>query len=127
MTFFAGASEPVWLMAKIAQLAGNMPKAARRLGARVSKLRTVLDYVQANPRRIGFERETAIEAGFAPPEPIEIFPSLVFPADPLIPGLVQPTMSLLASRQYTVHCWMPFSVPWGLGRMRATRTSISPF
>jgi hypothetical protein len=78
MTFFAGASEPVWLMAEIAQLAGNVPKAARRLGVRVSKLHTGDNYVQANARRIGFERETAIEAGFAPPEPVEIFPSLVF-------------------------------------------------
>ena len=73
MTFFAGASEPVWLMAEIALLAGNVPKTARRLGVRVSKLRTVLDYVQANARRIGFERETTIEAGFVPPEPVEIF------------------------------------------------------
>ena len=66
-------------MAKVAQLAGNVPKAARRLGVRVSKLRTVMDDVQANARRIGFERETAIEAGFAPPEPIEILvrPGLV--------------------------------------------------
>ena len=73
ITFFAGASEPVWLMAKVAQLAGNVPKAARRLGVRVSKLHTGDNYVQANARRIGFERETAIEAGFAPPEPVEIF------------------------------------------------------
>ena len=81
MTFFAGTSEPVWLMAKVAQLAGNVPKAARRLGMRVSKLHTGDNYVQANARRIGFKRETAIEAGFAPPEPIEIFSSLVFPAE----------------------------------------------
>ena len=84
MTFFAGASEPVWLMAEIARPAGNVPKTARRLGVRVYKLRTVLDYVQANARRIGFERETTIEAGFVPPEPVEIFPSLIFPADPLL-------------------------------------------
>ena len=84
ITFFAGASEPVWLMAEIARPAGNVPKTARRLGVRVYKLRTVLDYVQANARRIGFERETTIEAGFVPPEPVEIFPSLIFPADPLL-------------------------------------------
>lgn len=50
------------------------------LPQQVSKLRTVL----ANARRIGFERETTIEAGFVPPEPVEIFPSLVFPADSLL-------------------------------------------
>jgi len=83
MTFFAGASEPVWLMTEIARQAGDVPKAARQLGVRVSKLRTVLEYVQANARRIGFERETAIEAGFAPQEPVEIFQSLVFPAEQL--------------------------------------------
>ena len=64
ITFFAGASEPIWLMAEIARTAGNVPKAARRLGVRVSKLRTVMDDVQANARRIDFERETAQAFGF---------------------------------------------------------------
>ncbi len=51
-------------MAEIARTAGNVPKAARRLGVRVSKLRTVMDDVQANARRIDFERETAQAFGF---------------------------------------------------------------
>jgi hypothetical protein len=51
-------------VAEIARTAGNVPKAARRLGVRVSKLRTVMDDVQANARRIDFERETAQAFGF---------------------------------------------------------------
>lgn len=92
-------------MAKVAQLAGNVPKAARRLGVRVSKLHTGDNYVQANARRIGFERETAIEAGFAPPEPIEIFPSLVFRRIHSSPGLFN----------QRCRCWLRGNTPFTAG------------
>jgi hypothetical protein len=84
-TFAPGIPEPVWMVEEFARALGNVPRAARCMGLPVSRLRAVLHYAQQNARRICYEREAALEAGFKPPPPPpKAIPSLVFPADKLL-------------------------------------------
>ena len=81
MTFWVGMREPVWLVAEIARRLGDVPRAARRWGVRLSQLRAMLQYVQSHARRVEYERELALESGFEVP-PVETpVLTLVFPAD----------------------------------------------
>lgn len=83
MTFMAGMAEPVWWVAETACQIGNVPRAARRLGVRVSKLRAVLQFVQNHARQIEFERTCALDAGIELPVVPDPLPALVFPAEEL--------------------------------------------
>lgn len=83
MTFWVGMREPVWLVAEIARRLGDVPRAARRWGVRVSQLRAMLQYVQGHARRVEYERELAMESGFEMPPVETSVLTLVFPAEQL--------------------------------------------
>ena len=83
MTFWVGMREPVWLVAEIARRLGDVPRAARRCGVRVSQLRALLQYVHSHARRVEYERELALESGFELPPMETPVLTLVFPAEQL--------------------------------------------
>lgn len=83
MTFWVGMDRPVWWLAEVARQTRDVPRAARRCGLRVSQLRAVLEYVHCHARRVEYERQLALDAGFDLPRAKEPKMDLVFPAEQL--------------------------------------------